>query len=235
MICCTFIFILDAFFFLFPSFFLSDSLDLSISLLHTATSEWLAVKKQSVPLLFTSLQKLYYSSPICQSQRGNDWNHDFEASSFQYSVAKRRSALMLTEPWTKVLILCLPPAVPPHHIINHRGVWKLRSTEPGWRPGVSRWWPLQPISPWLVSLFWHCCEGGSFWCYWFGRRAKERRDRCTCWFSGVANSGQLHSPDRTRVCVCVFIEYKYTRVCDSSSVHVFVHCPVNTLSHCDIC
>lgn len=108
---------------------------------------------------------------------------------------------MLAEPWTKVLILCLSPAVLPHYIINHRGAWKVESAEPGWRPGVSRWWPLQPISPWLVSLFWHCCEGESFWCYWFGRRAKERKDR------SLADSGLRSAAQPVFVRMCANEKY----------------------------
>lgn len=61
------------------------------------------------------IQKLYHSPTICQSHRGNDCDHDFWSNAAASSTGKKKSiVLMLTEPSTKVLILCLPPAVPSH-------------------------------------------------------------------------------------------------------------------------
>lgn len=50
-----------------------------------------------------------------EASGGNDWTvTSKQCGSFWHSAAKHRSALLLTEPRTKVLIPCLPLAVPPH-------------------------------------------------------------------------------------------------------------------------
>lgn len=38
------------------------------------------------------------------------------------------------------------------------------------------------VSAIILLLLWR----REFWCYWFGRRAKERRHQYTCWCSGIA-------------------------------------------------
>lgn len=119
-----------------------------------------------------------------------------QCSSFVRGEEKKRYlVLMLTEPWTKVLILRFPQAGPSHQLINHRPPSKVKSSELGRRPGVSRWWSLQPISPWPLSLLWHCCESESFWCHRFREGGRRR----------VEIDALAHSVVLQPACFCLFV------------------------------